>query len=548
MLANIRKKHLLLKNCTTISNFSTSVVNTQKLENGERVNINNDQDDDDDRNAMRRRLAQLAEEAMPFKDDPKAGPQVSFESSNNHSSPSSLQNHTTDQPSLADHQQQTINKLHATLSESAHKTAQQAFLYENQRELAISTKIPSYVNKRSLDIAIAAPWSGSESSVDLANRMLQDAYKPLKNVKNGRVGGGRMGGASTGVQMPKMGGKLGTSATRGDISSRLIRARENSLDYEIHHKRSSPSKASPSFDREEGSDSGPSFRELYQDRFLGPSTFAANLSAINSLASQRIEDAMKRGEFDGIKRGVNAATSMDMEKSSDTDPTTKDHNFTSPYIDTTEYFLNKIIKQQGAAPIWIDKQGSLKSKIENFRKELATSFAIHRVHEINKELNGRNNQVKIKVAEKEAKRIEKSITTTTTTSFKDTNFESTQSTQLQTSIDSLNSSIRSYNLQAPSVSRWTYLSLETELQQAYEAGCLLIVEKMYQYLGEKSQQEIENEMKRENKMSSSLDNFNLPPPSQQSFFGDGRSGNAFVNREESITSDIKSLFKWKLFN
>lgn len=50
---------------------------------------------------------------------------------------------------------------------------------------------------------------------------------------------------------------------------------------------------------------------MYKDRFIGPTSFAADLSAINSLASQRIEDAIARGEFQGIKRGTDAVTSLE---------------------------------------------------------------------------------------------------------------------------------------------------------------------------------------------------------------------------------------------
>lgn len=560
----------------------------------------------DDTGYLKRRLEQLAEEARPIKDDPKAG-KISGLGSDTPSADDIM-----NEPGLSNDHKAVLDRIAQNLKDNEHNH----FLLQHQRAHAIATKIPNYVPKHSRDIAMSEPWRGSESDVNLTHRMLQDTYKPLKTSQGSKPKLG-VTGIGGNIPLPKMtNDKFGRAPSRKDISARLSLAREKSLDYEIHHKRTldksksqSPvhsTKKESSFDKEDGSsDDGPSFRELYRDRFLGPSTFAANLSAINSLASQRIEDAMARGEFDGIKRGVNAPTSLESTVAvgnSDKTKIVKDHNVSSPYIDTTEYFLNKIIKQQGAAPIWIDKQGSLKSQIEKFRNELATSWVTHTVHLIDTKFGGSdknhttgaydsNNsssskkaQEKIKYAQKISSEISQKVqydlavhnstsssdllqiqkssdankplhTIPISQRFIDKPFESKQETYLTAALSSLNGSIRSYNLQAPGVARWQYLQLPTEYQRAYRHGCLLLVDAMKRFVGEKTQEDVARAQELTKRINSSLDGFKLPDSKNlngskygESIFEWKQKQPFYEEKEEGfLMNQFKEIFKIKLF-
>lgn len=576
--------HYISKLPVLCSSFSTRI----SLSNSQATS--NSVFDDDDKDYLKRRLAQLAEEARPIKEDPLAG-KVSGIDNLATISPDEI---SSDSHALTPEQQQVLAKIARNLE----KNEQKAFLYQNQRAHAIASKIPSYTPKQSLDIAINNPWNGAESNHDLVNRMLNDAHKPLKGDRTGGRTKLGVSGITGGIPIPKMSGKVGRPMSRMEISSRLSDAREKSLDYEIHHKhaldknkskppihnaKKSSDTASSNFEHEDGSTDGPSFREMYKDRFIGPTSFAADLSAINSLASQRIEDAIARGEFQGIKRGTDAVTSLETSVKFKNGSTKKvqDHNLSSPYIDTTEYFLNKIIKQQGAAPIWIDKQGSLKLKIENFRKEMVNSWVTHMVHVIDSNIGTERmdesaKSSKIEHARKYAELVKtktkfdvavhhttstidlldlresdessKRATVPVSQRYVDASFESKQASYLEAAISSINSSIRSYNLQAPGVARWSYLQLPQELQLSYRTGSSTLVDAMKRFVGEKTEADILREKEQEERLRTSGKNFKLPDSKTDTMSAFQWGNTELLYEEKSdLASQFKGLFKFKLY-
>jgi Domain of unknown function (DUF1992) len=88
------------------------------------------------------------------------------------------------------------------------------------------------------------------------------------------------------------------------------------------------------------------------------------IQGLSSLANERIEDAMARGLFKNIPRGKGTNTE-------------KDHNANSAFIDTTEYFMNKIIQKQEIVPPWIEKQQELAKEIDRFRQRLRSDWKRH---------------------------------------------------------------------------------------------------------------------------------------------------------------------------
>lgn len=323
-------------------------------------------DKDEDTGYMKRRLAQLAEESRPFKDDPKAG-RMYFEDEDG-----------------------DIQSLIKKITDPSNET--EVFNYKHQREIAIATKIPQYAGSQTKDIALAKPWTGQEEMVDAANRMLNDAYKPL----------------SPGLALPAKKSKI-------SVSSRLANAREKSLDYKINPKE----------------EKGPTFKEIYAERFAGISSMTNDFSAIGSLATQRIEDSIARGEFKNLPgRGK---------------PSEIDYNISSPNIDHTEYYLNNMLKRQGAMPPWIDRQGSAHRQIQEFRTNLEQSWLTHIVHHLS-----------------EHKSDQKSIQLNPIHHFVTRTWKEKHKGYHQASIENLNSVIRSYNLQAPAAARRGYLTLEGE--------------------------------------------------------------------------------------
>jgi hypothetical protein len=93
------------------------------------------------------------------------------------------------------------------------------------------------------------------------------------------------------------------------------------------------------------------------------------LQGLTSLANERIEDAIARGQFRNIPRGK--GTNVE-----------RDYNANSPFLDTTEYFMNKIIQKQEIVPPWIEKQQELVKFVSSFRSRLRNDWKRHAARSI----------------------------------------------------------------------------------------------------------------------------------------------------------------------
>jgi hypothetical protein len=105
-------------------------------------------------------------------------------------------------------------------------------------------------------------------------------------------------------------------------------------------------------------------KELRQRFEVGARSLPMTIQGLTSLANERIEDAISRGQFKNLARGkgVNVQT---------------DHNANSAFIDTTEYFMNKIIQKQEIVPPWIEKQQELVREVDRFRQRLRGEWRRH---------------------------------------------------------------------------------------------------------------------------------------------------------------------------
>ena len=107
------------------------------------------------------------------------------------------------------------------------------------------------------------------------------------------------------------------------------------------------------------------FRKEMKERFTpGARPMPTTLQGLTSLANERIEDAIARGQFKNIQRGKGINTE-------------RDHNANSPFLDTTEYFMNKIIQKQEIVPPWIEKQQELLKMTNSFRSRLRQDWRRH---------------------------------------------------------------------------------------------------------------------------------------------------------------------------
>ena len=175
---------------------------------------------------------------------------------------------------------------------------------------------------------------------DATLRMLDDSYKKLR--------------APT--KAPRIPHKINLRPQpkeKGSAADRLARARDKTSIYAFSQQNDMTEE-----ERER-------MRKEMKDRFTpGARPMPTTLQGLSSLANERIEDAIARGQFKNIKRGKNVNTE-------------RDYNANSPFLDTTEYFMNKIIQRQEIVPPWIDKQQELVKLVNSFRARLRSDWRRH---------------------------------------------------------------------------------------------------------------------------------------------------------------------------
>ncbi|CAC9888058.1 unnamed protein product [Aureobasidium pullulans] len=342
------------------------------------------------------------------------------------------------------------------------RIATASFRNENASAFA-QAEMPDSASRHSRDIAGATPWSGTESVHDASLRMLNDAYKPLKPVR------GPSRGPSRGPPS-----KIDTGRPRNAPSSgvRLANARDKTSVY-AHMKEL------PDDEREK-------FRKELKERFTpGARSAPVTLKGLESLANERIEDAIARGKFKNLPRGKAIE---------------RDYNASSPFINTTEYMLNRMIQRQDIVPPWIEKQQDIISTSNRFKARLQIMNTVDNAGhltqvtlegEINPSsttVNGGSQQITITEtpvdetanptleggevhmsidAPSEAV-AEASLTPPPRVApFRDADWLRTEKAYHQAAIENLNQLTRSYNLMCPALAQRPYFFLDRELNACY---------------------------------------------------------------------------------
>ncbi|KAF4270730.1 hypothetical protein CNMCM8812_000956 [Aspergillus fumigatus] len=313
------------------------------------------------------------------------------------------------------------------------------------------------------DIAGAAPWTGTESLHDATLRMLDSSKKPMRVPYK--------------IPQPAPVDMRISPKPSKSPGLRIADAKERSATYTMSQR--------PGISEDERE----ALRREMSERFTaGARPMPMTLQGLSSLANERIEDAIARGQFNNIKRGKGVNVQSD-------------HNANSAFIDTTEYFMNKIIQKQEIVPPWIEKQQELTREVDRFRQRLRVEWRRHAARLIASEGGSLEAQMKraqayaaaearlaernkIEQAFRDTKGTASSTpadetTKTETTSNSDENqlphlsplrdlqYLSTERSYHELQIKHLNALTRSYNLQAPPVAQKPYLNLERELNNCY---------------------------------------------------------------------------------
>ncbi|KAK5632550.1 hypothetical protein RRF57_008264 [Xylaria bambusicola] len=355
--------------------------------------------------------------------------------------------------------------------------------FRSQYAVALSeANLPASAGAGTRITATSRPWTGEETTEDAVLRMLTDAHKPLARELRSRP-------KISGLRPVDMRMRQQTKMNPGH---RAANARDRASMYAglgIKESEGSISDAEKVARREE-------FRERFQP---GARALPNTVAGLAALANQRIEDAIARGQFKNIPRGKDAAQ--------------RDTRSDNPFIDTTEYILNNMIKRQDIVPPWIEKQQELAKAARTFRSRLrndwkrhaarmiaskggpleaqmerATQFA--RAERLHNPRKGDVDQMSIPTNMTEDVVMFKIRQQTSTSSpsadasqaaesntvesaahlwqpFRDPEWLKTEQSYMELSINNLNTLTRSYNLMAPELAKKPYFNLERELSNCY---------------------------------------------------------------------------------
>ncbi|ELQ42004.1 hypothetical protein OOU_Y34scaffold00240g11 [Pyricularia oryzae Y34] len=256
------------------------------------------------------------------------------------------------------------------------------------------------------------------------------------------------------------------------------------------------------------------FRSELQERFSpGFRAMPNSLSGMAALANERIENAIARGQFKNIPRGKGVES--------------RDGRADNPFIDTTEYIMNNMIKRQDMVPPWIEKQQELARTARVFRQRLRNDWRRHAARTIASRGGSLAEQMARAEAYARAEMVKNprrrnvdqmSVSTSSTDDpvmvamrqaqaqlkeelkeelkdappqmaqqaidgqtgeqgsdvkpeplvlFRDPTWEATEKSYMELSVANLNAITRSYNLMAPDLAKKPYFSLQRELDSCF---------------------------------------------------------------------------------
>ncbi|CAG8458931.1 851_t:CDS:10 [Diversispora eburnea] len=252
------------------------------------------------------------------------------------------------------------------------------------------------------------PWTGDEDIKTTVLRMLVDKYPPLK-VKRESIkyndtpalpsrSSSIKISSNTYVNETDDQSKQNNSNLRKEKmnkiriknQTRIMNAKEAAIDYFISKKFSEKSEAND---------------DDNLDHHKSEKILPRNIATWDSLVERRIQDAIAAGEFNNLPYHGK--------------PLPIDPNENNPYLDRTEFFMNRLVQRQGAAPAWIE-----------YQKEVDNEILIHRKRM-------RENWLRYCLSNGFSPKQPNS------------NWEKKQSSYYEKSIQKLNSRLRSYNTISP---------------------------------------------------------------------------------------------------
>ncbi|KAF3902655.1 hypothetical protein ABW20_dc0105771 [Dactylellina cionopaga] len=337
---------------------------------------------------------------------------------------------------------------------------------------------------------MSIPWTGTESLENSVLRSLHESKPRLRAVP---------GTSTRRTSLPTNLAPM----RRLSKNERIVSARDRAGSYPLLKK------AESELNDEEKEARSRMFRERFEP---AARAMPATVQGLTALANEKIEEAISRGLFKNLPKG----------------PIEEDHHAGSPFIDTTEYILNRMIQRQEIVPPWIEKQQELQREIRVFRNRIRADWKRHVVRTIaswggepdiwvkraedyasaEKAVNpdpaaayiesvkpkakenvwkmdgtitqiGENITDKMNMAETtsaakdssskdgEASNMQHLKLDRPIVPFRDSNWEKTELSYHEVSIKNINTMTRSYNLQAPQIAQRPFLTLKREIMACY---------------------------------------------------------------------------------
>lgn len=349
--------------------------------------------------------------------------------------------------------------------------------------------VPEVAGPGTRDIASSQPWTGQETQSDAVLRMLDDARKPLRpDLRRKSTSSSSSSSMSQPVVVVDM--RLKRQSPAISAGRKVADAKEAA---NVYVGMGMQEKDRPLSDREREA-----MKKELRDRFTPAARALPNtLSGLAALANERIEDAIARGQFKNIPRGKGVE---------------RDARADNPFIDTTEYIMNKMIKKQEIVPPWIEKQQELVKAANVFRARLRNDWKRHaarmiasrggsleeqmrraqeyaRAEEVHNPRRRPSDQVAVPtnttddvvmVAMRQEALPEPSAAlqvetlsesaepqVTVSSPFRDATWEATERSYMELAISNLNKLTRSYNLMAPELAKKPYFNLEREIKACF---------------------------------------------------------------------------------
>lgn len=314
-----------------------------------------------------------------------------------------------------------LSQLHESLP-------QKSFEGKFQSQLQYA-RVKDYVNRQSKDIALSKPWTGEEDAGDTSLRMLVDSVgKPTD----------RSATIQNNLGFTKAVDQI--NEPRAVRASRRVRRKlEDAQDSVLKYQMDRGKEIEDSEQSE--------FRTLYAEKFTPIGSF----EKLRSLADQRIEDSRRRGGFDNLEdlRGKPAQMPL-----------------LNQHVGRTEHHLNNMLVRQNITPPWIESQGRVNGDVTAFRKEAYTRFENELISCLRKRdilrPGASLGSITSAIIDKFGS-LENFIRT------RWSHWKASQTAYFQNKTNSINSNLRSYNLQAPLSTQKLYLQTEREFTRVFKS-------------------------------------------------------------------------------